>query len=187
MTITITVETGAGITGANSFVSLADFKAHADQRGRIYTSVYADAVLQAALIKMGDYLNSLPWKGVKTGQTNPMCWPRYGTEVGGSNWNQLVPPASTWVGVLDADGFYIATDAVPAAVVNAQCEGAWLIATGKDMEPSLDRGGALKSEAYDVVKFEYFSGASPTTEFRAVSNRLRGLLKGSFSIETARA
>lgn len=187
MSITITVETGAVVTGANSFVSLVDFKTHADQRARVYTAVYGDEALKAALVKMGDYLNSLPWKGVKTGRDNPMSWPRYGTEVGGSIWNQLVYPASEWVGVLDADGFYIPTDEVPAEVVNAQCEGAWLIATGKDMEPSLDRGGALKSEKYDVVAFEYFSGASPTTEFRAVSNRLRGLLKSGFSIETMRA
>ena len=61
MSITITVEDGSVVTAANSFVSLADFKAHADQRGRVYTVVYNDEVIKAALIKMGDYLNSPPW------------------------------------------------------------------------------------------------------------------------------
>lgn len=187
MAITLTVETGLVVTGANSFVSLLDFKTHCDQRGRVYTAVYNDEVIKAALVKMGDYLNSLPWKGVKTGRDNPMCEPRYGMEVGGSNWNQLVYPASTWVGVLDANGVYIATDAVPAEVVNAQCEGTWLILTGKDMEPTLARGGQVKMKRVDVIQTEWFSGAPPTTEFKAVSNRLRGLLKGSFSMETVRA
>ena len=185
MSITITVETGMVVMGANSFVSLEDFKIHCDNRGRVYTGAYVDETVKAALIKMGDYLNSLPWKGVKTDRANPMCWPRYGMDTTG--WNEISQPASSWLGVLDAEGYYIGTSEVPPEVINAQCEGTWLILTGKDMEPALDRGGALKSEKYDVVAFEYFSGASPTTEFRAVSNRLRGLLKGSFSIETLRA
>ena len=184
--MSIIVETGSVVTGANSFVSVADFQAHCDLRNRDY-SAYSDEAVEAALVKMADYLNSLNWKGVKTGRTNPMAWPRYGNEDGGNLWNQLEWPASSWIGVLDKDGFYIPTDEVPAEVVNAQCEGAWLIATGKDMEPSLDRGGALRREKYDVIEFEYFSGASPTTEFRAVSNRLRGLLKSGFSSETVRA
>ena len=71
--------------------------------------------------------------------------------------------------------------------MRAQNEGAWLILTGKDMEPSLDRGGQLKSEQYDVVKFEYFSGASPTTEFKAITNRLRGLLKNTINMELQRS
>ncbi len=187
MSITITVETGAVVTGANSFVSLTDFKTHCDQRARVYTDVYEDEALKAALVKMGDYLNSLSWKGVKTGRDNPMAWPRYGTEVGGSIWNQLEYPASEWVGVLDKDGFYIPTDEVPAEVINAQCEGAWLIATGKDMEPALARGGQIKRRKVDVIETEYFPGASPTSEFRAVSNRLRGLLRSGISIVTVRA
>lgn len=187
MSVTITVEDGSIILGANSFVSLVDWKLHADQRARVYTAVYGDEALKAALVKMGDYLNSLPWKGVKTGRDNPMSWPRYGTEVGGSIWNQLVYPASEWVGVLDADGFYIPTDEVPAEVVNAHCEGAWLILTGKDMEPALARGGQVKRKKVDVIETEWFAGAPPTTEFKAVSNRLRGLLKSSFSTEVVRA
>ncbi len=185
MAITITVETGLVVTGANSFVSLADWKLHADNRGRVYTAVYVDETVKAALVKMADYLNSLPWKGIKTARDNPMSWPRYGMTL--TDWNEMHQPASEYIGVVDNDGYLIGTGEVPAEVVNAQCEGAWLILTGKDMEPALDRGGALKREKYDVVEFEYFSGASPTTEFRAVSNRLRGLLKSSFSIEITRA
>lgn len=182
----ITVETGAVVAGANSFISLNTFTAHCDNRNRDYSS-YSDEQIEAAIIKMADYLNSLSWYGVKTARDNPMAWPRYGTEVGGSLWNQLEYPATSWVGVLDKDGFYIPTDEVPAEVVNAQCEGAWLIVTGKDMEPALDHGGDLKREKIDMLEWEYFSGASPTTDFKAVTNRLRGLVKSNNTVGMVRS
>ena len=180
------VEDGSVVSGANSFVSLDDWLSHCDDRNRDYSD-YSDDVQEAALVKMGDYLNSLSWKGVKTARDNPMCWPRYGQEIGGSLWNRLEWPASQWVGVLDKDGFYIGTEEVPAEVVSAQCEGAWLIVQGKDMEPALERGGQVKREKFDVIEFEYFGGASPTTEFKAVTNRLRGLLKSSATMDILRA
>ena len=182
--MSITVETGASVAGANSFVSVASFQTHCDNRARDYSS-YSDEQIEAALIQMGDYLNSLSWKGMKTARANPMCWPRYGDSLAG--WNEINQPASEWLGVVDGDGYIIGTAEVPDEVINAQNEGAWLILTGSNMEPSLDRGGELKREKYDVIEFEYFSGASPTTEFKAVSNRLRGLLNSATTVELQRS
>jgi hypothetical protein len=186
MTITITVETGAVVTGANSFISLADFKTYHGDRGNDLTA-YTDPQQQAALVKAADYLNGLVWKGVKTGRDNPMAWPRYGTETGGSIWNQLVYPASEWVGVLDKDGFYIPTDEVPAEVVNAQCEAAYLVLLGNDLQPALSRGGAVKRRKVDVIETEYFPGASPVNRYLTIENLLKGLLRSGFSVEMVRA
>lgn len=186
MTITIIVETGAVVTGANSFVSLADFKTYHGDRGNALTA-YTDPQQQAALVKAGDYLNGLVWKGVKTGRDNPMCWPRYGTETGGSIWNQLVYPASEWVGVLDKDGFYIPTDEVPAEVVSAQCEAAYLNLGGESLQPTLSRGGQVKMKKVDVIQTEYFPGASPVSRYLAVESLLKGLLRSGISVETVRA
>ena len=188
MTITITVEDGTIVTGANSFVSLADWKLHADNRGRVYTGTYDDETIKAALIKMADYLNSMPWFGFKTDRPNPMSWPRYGnTDQGlGNWWNQLRYPLTYFVGVLDRDGFWIGLEEVPKEVINAQCEGAWLILAGKDLEPSLDRGGQIIREKYDVIEFQYASGAQVTTEFKAITNRLKGLLKSANSMVITR-
>ncbi len=186
MTITITVETGAVVTGANSFVSLADFQTYHGDRGNVLTA-YTDEQQKAALVKAGDYLNSLTWKGVKTGRENPMCWPRYGTETGGSIWNQLEYPASEWVGVLDKDGFYIPTDEVPVQVINAQCEAAFLILGGESLQPTLSRGGQVKRKRVDVIETEYFSGASPVNRYLAVESLLKGLLRSGISVETVRA
>ena len=186
MPITLVIEDGLVITGANSFVSLDDFQTYCDDRGMDY-SAYTDDQQEAALIRSAQYLNDLRWKGVKTGRDNPMAWPRYGTEVGGSMWNQLEFPASTWVGVLDRDGFYVGTSEVPAEVVKAQCEAAFLILTGSTLEPSLDRGGAVKREKVDVIETEYFPGAPGETTFKPIINRLMGLLKSGSTIETVRA
>jgi hypothetical protein len=182
--MSITVETGAVVSGANSFVSVNTFTAHCDSRNRDYSS-YSDEQIEAALIQMADYLNSLPWKGMKTARANPMCWPRYGDTLEG--WNEINQPASMWLGVVDADGYIIGTSEIPAEVVAAQNEGAWLILTGSVMEPTLDRGGQIKREKYDVIEFEYFSGAPATTEFKAVSNRLNGLLVSTTTREIVRA
>lgn len=182
--MSITVETGAAIAGANSFVSVTTFQTYCDLRNRDYSS-YSDEQIEAALIQMGDYLNSLPWKGMKTARSNTMCWPRYGDSLYG--WNEISQPASTWLGVVDIDGFIIGTAEVPAEVVAAQNEGAWLLLTGSVLEPALERGGELKREKYDVIEFEYFSGAPTTTEFKAITNRLGGLLSSSATRDLVRS
>lgn len=181
--MSIVVETGAVVAGANSFVSLGDFLAHCDARNRDYSS-YSDEQQEAALVSFSDYLNSLPWRGFKTNRANPMCWPRYGEDLSG--WNEIVQPASAWLGVVDANGYIIGVAEIPAEVVDAQCEGAWLILQGNVMEPVLERGGMLKREKYDVIEFEYFSGANPVTVFTPVTNRLRGLLKSGSTMDIAR-
>jgi hypothetical protein len=184
--MTLLVESGTGVAGANTYITLEDFQTHCEDRGRSYSS-YTEEQQEAALVRMGDYLNSLSWKGVRTKLTQSMSWPRYGTEVGGSEWNRLEFPATQWVGVLDQDGWYLATDAVPPQVVDAQCEGAWLILTGSELEPSLDRGGQVIREKYDVIEFEYAKGAPPGVMPTTVMNRLRGLLKDNVTMQIRRA
>lgn len=174
--MSLVVEDGTVVAGANSFVSLANFKTYCDNRGRDYSSYDDDSAMIPALITMADYLNSLNWKGFKTDRANPMSWPRYGDTLSG--WNEMVQPASQYLGVIDGDGYMIGTSEIPAEVIDAQCEGAWLIVSaGAEMEPALERGGQIRREKYDVVEWEYFSGASTSTEYKSVTNRLQGLLQ----------
>ncbi len=183
MTITITVETGAGITGANSFVSLADFQAYHAARGNVLTS-YTDEQQKAALVKAGDYLNGLAWRGRKTAQANPMCWPRCEDQIYAEVGFQNI---TTTVGIIDQDGFTISTASVPTQVINAQCEAAFLNLGGETLQPTLKRGGQVKRKKVDVIETEYFAGASPTSRYLVVDALLKGLLKSSLSIETIRA
>jgi hypothetical protein len=183
MSITITVETGAVVTGANSFVSLADFKTYHGNRGNALTS-YADEVQKAALVKAGDYLNGLSWRGRKTAQANPMCWPRCDDQIYAVAGFENI---TTSVGVVDADGFIISTSTVPAQVVSAQCEAAYLILGGETLQPTLSRGGQLKRKEIDVIKYEWFPGAPPTSRYLGVEALLKGLLRSGMSIETVRS
>jgi hypothetical protein len=177
VSITITVEDGSVVTGANSFISLADWKTWADQRGRDYSS-YTDEVIKAKLIQGADYLNGLSWKGYPTDRANPMSWPRYGEEVGGNLNNLLEAQAGNYIGVLDRNGYYIGLDEVPPEVVSAQSEAVWLLLQGNTLEPVLDRGGGIKSKRVEgAVAVEYFTGASSYTKFVAIERRLSGLLK----------
>jgi len=62
MTITIVVEDGTGVTGANSYASLADLIAYADNRKiTLPVDVEDQKVL---LVKAMDYLETLRWLGV---------------------------------------------------------------------------------------------------------------------------
>jgi hypothetical protein len=183
MAITITVETGAGVIGANSFISLADFKTYHAARGNSLTA-YTDEQQKAAMVKAGDYLNGLSWRGRKTAQANPMCWPRCDDQIYAVAGFENI---TTAVGVTDADGFLISTAAVPAQVVSAQCEAAYLILKGETLQPTLSRGGQLKRKEIDVIKYEWFPGASPTSRYLGVEALLKGLLRSGFSIETVRS
>lgn len=185
MAITITVEDGSVVSGANSFISLNDFKSYLDNQGRVYSGLFDDEKLKAALVIAGQFLNNQGWKGVKTARENPMSWPRYGTSPDG--WNQLEQPASAWLGVVDRNGFFIPTDSVPGEVIQAQCEGAWLILQGYALEPILERGGGIKRRKVDVVEIEYFEAASSQTIFRTIINPLTGLLDTQASGRLVRA
>ena len=183
MTITITVETGVGVTGANSFTSLANFQAYHAARGNVLTA-YTDPQQQAALVKAADYLNGLSWRGRKTAQANPLPWPRCDDQIYAVAGFENI---TTSVGVVDKDGFIIGTGVVPAQVVNAQCEAAYLILGGEYLQPTLKRGGQVKRKRVDVIETEFFPGASTTNRYLAVEALLKGLLRSGLSIETIRA
>jgi len=184
MTITIVVETGAVVAGANSYIALADWKLWADARGYDYSSS-GDEIIKAALVRATAYLNDLPWKGFKTDRSNPLVWPRYGDEGPGNYINALRYPMTYWTGVLDRDGYWVGIAEVPKEVINAQCEAAWIILGGAELEPSLERGGMIASESVSgAVAVTYFPGASAETRFVAIEKRISGLLKtkGTFRI-----
>lgn len=183
MAITLTIETGAVVAGANTFISLANFKAYLTNRARSFTT-YTDDQLSAALIRAGQYLNGLNWMGRKTGRTNPMCWPR---ESDGDYPESFASGQEITGGVIDRNGYEIEINEVPQEAIDAQCEGAWLEVQGTSLQPSLERGGAVQSEKVDMIQTTYFSGAPGITRHMAIESLLAGLLMSTLSIETTRA
>lgn len=76
MAVTIIVEDGSGVANANAYVSVADVRAYAEQRG--ITLPASDDEVGAMIIKATDYLESFACKyqGRKTDCAQALQWPR---------------------------------------------------------------------------------------------------------------
>ena len=69
---TIVVETGAGLTNSNSYVSESDLATYAADRGVTISGTAAVLLIQAM-----DYLESKNFNGTKSHITQATQWPRY--------------------------------------------------------------------------------------------------------------
>lgn len=87
--MSIVVEDGSIVTGANSYVSAADLAAYAAARGVTLTGT--DSVL---LLKAMDYLESFDarFKGKRITRDQPLSWPRDGAVIEGWEWGSTEIP-----------------------------------------------------------------------------------------------
>jgi len=168
--MTITVETGSGDNAsANSYVSVADFKAYADARGYSYPGT--DPACEKLLIKAMDYIEAQRnlYQGIKSKNTQPLQWPRYGVSV---------------------DGYWILTTTIPPELVRAQCElavAAYTLALQPNVLPT-DTGTAKRKRVEGAVDVEYYEAASKRVlpQFTAAENLLAPLYKrGGFVVARA--
>lgn len=122
-----TPETGTGLATANAYITLAAFKAHHDDRGRVYTGLYTDPVIQAAVVKATDYLDKRfggRFRGVKGSSIQALAWPR--------------------IGAMDNSGY--ALDGVPRQLALATAEYAWIaLGLGTELAPPEDTGEVIES------------------------------------------
>lgn len=179
------VETGTGVTGANSFVALADADAYFAASGET-TWTGDDAAKEAALVRAGRYLNGLRWKGdeVREG-IQAMCWPRYGVPMQGGSGMAYYGNLYLAGGVYDYTACW-PSGAVPEKVKQAQCEAALRYLVGTDMMPDLKRGGQVVMKRVDIITTQYANGAPAGTTFPAIERLLRGFLKSSTGVTLVR-
>lgn len=69
----LVVEDGSVVAGANTYVTLAEFKAWADDRGITYGT---DAAVTQSIYRAMDYLERLQFIGNKANENQPLQWPR---------------------------------------------------------------------------------------------------------------
>lgn len=103
MSVTITATVGSET--ANSFVTLAEFRTYLGQRlnSANVLSTRSATDMSIALIDAGREFNEKAWRGVKADDDQSMAWPRRYV---------MIP-----------DGVeYLASDAIPQAIKDAQCE-----------------------------------------------------------------
>lgn len=153
------IETGAGVEGANSYVSLEEVRAYATARG--LTVPVDDAALEALVIKAKDYLETKrsEFKGNKMYGPGYLQWPRSSVRI---------------------DGFEIADDAIPAELKDAQCQCAIDLQTMDPLAPKT--GVVVKREKVDVIETEYAVSAgqtNPTPVLTKVDALLQPLLRWS--------
>lgn len=92
----------AGATNANSYATLAEAEAYMSTLTFKTAWTGVDALKEAALQQATRLLDTLYFQGTKASYSQALQWPRYGAT--------------------DRNGFYIANDTIPTALVNATAE-----------------------------------------------------------------
>ena len=171
------LETGAVVTSANTYATVATVEGYCDDRLLTMTvgdpegdavSGEATADKEAAILRAMTYIESLNYKGVKTDRDNPLKWPRNGVE--------------------DIDGAAVESDEIPQEVINALSQAFYeeMVDPGS-LQPSIGRDDLVKKEKIDVLETEYFEHRSPATkQFTIINDYLKGILESTSAVKVVR-
>ena len=154
---TIIVETGAGLTNSNSYVSESDLATYASDRGVTITGTAAVLIIQAM-----DYLESRQFLGTKSDIDQALQWPRFGVKV---------------------DAYYVDSDEIPTLLKQAEME--ICIAIDGGVDPLANLGRETKREKVGDLEVEYAIGARPDTYLTAAEAKLRKLLVNPYKVYRA--
>lgn len=164
----LVVEDGSIVESANSYISLADARAYALDRGVVLSAVDAD--LTAILVKAADYVDSFraQYMGTKVSGDQTMQWPRTGVSV---------------------EGFAIDSTAIPALLQAAQVEAAIAITNGADLRP-VGNAAPVYMEKVGPLETRYDTRGGRSTlvpRVTAVESLLRPLFRFGGKMRPVRA
>lgn len=166
--MSLIIEDGTGLAGAEAYRSIAEHQAYCQARG---ISVDPDTtVLEQQARKAVAYMTQayrLRWAGTRVSATQALDWPRY-----------LVPKNDAPGGVGPWQAYYPASP-VPTEVKDAQSELMIRTALLGDLAPDLTRGVLV--ETVGQITVEYDPASPQATRYRAVDMLLAPLLKGGGS------
>ena len=145
------VETGAIVTGADSYVTRADAITYAANRGvTLVDTVVTDEILRNAvgfLESFGD-----KFKGSRVTRDQPLSWPRIGAVIEGWSWD---------------------SDEIPRQVINAQLAVALEIFAGEDPYNPLPVAGQITQESVSgAVSVSYATGSSGAQKVTKTRNAI---------------
>ncbi len=137
--MSITVEDGSGVTGADSYITVDEARTFALNRGVTLSST--DSEVEVLIYKSMDYLESFrgDFKGWKTDDDQALQWPRTGVYI---------------------DNNYIDNDEIPNDLKNALCQ---LVMDSNTSD--IDPNGTMRetiTEKVDVIEVEYNKGYGGT-------------------------
>jgi hypothetical protein len=155
--MTLIVEDGSIVTGAESYISVSDASNYHTVRGNTaWAALTTDALREAALRRATDYMRQAyrsRWQGYKVNEDQALDWPRYDVEV---------------------EGYAVDSDIVPTEVKNACAELA-LRASAADLNPDLTQG--VLSEQVGSIQVTYDKASPQFTRYRAIDALLSPYLK----------
>lgn len=154
----LVIEDGSGVPNANSYVTVAEYRAYAVPRG--VTLPVSDTEVETQLILAMDYLEIQPWAGTPTYSDQSLAWPRDDLYIG---------------------GVLIADDVIPGKIKFAQMQLAIQVNAGVDLMPTVVGGasGAITREKVGPLETEYATynvGTQPY--FRSINALLAAYLTG---------
>lgn len=177
MTLVVT----PGDPTADSYFTLDEANAYFSARG-ITTWTGSDSAKEAAARMGTQYLDNAyrdRWKGYRTNQLQSLSWPRIG-KGGDSRFRYANRDTFFVYGIIDSDGFEINTGVVPDQVKRAAMEAALMALSGVKLEPTLARGGAIKSQSQTVgpitKSIVYMDGAPAIDRYSVIEGYLRGIV-----------
>lgn len=166
------VETGSGVTGAESYVSVAEADAYHAAHGNTATWAAAGAGgKEVALRKATAYIDGhygAQYKGYRSYPlTQALLWPR------------------AEVIEFPEDGVSIPNNVIPQRLKDAICEAA-LRAVSGTLAPDLESGGRVQSVRVGEISQTFFPNASPTTKYQQLDQLMAPLLSSTSGGRLAR-
>jgi hypothetical protein len=143
----LTIEDGSLVSGANSYVTLADARAYAEDRGAVLPIDDDDA--EVVILKAMDYLESFSdrFKGWRVERDQALSWPRSGIVIEDWAWN---------------------SDEIPRQVISAQLALVLEINAGEDpFNPSPSASLPQTRKKVGPIEVEYAAPRPPSKVSKA--------------------
>lgn len=167
--MSIIVETGSIVAGAETYVSVTDADTYHSNRNNTAWAAAITATKEAALRAATAYVDGKyrkRWKGRKVQPVaQPLEWPRTGVSV--ANSGSGLASAFTDVGVNGLS--LIPYNQIPQRLKDATCEAALRALAGP---LSADAASNIKREKLDVMETEYFSPSASAPVYPVIDNLL---------------
>lgn len=169
MPITLVIEDGSGVTGANTYGDVAGARSYATDRGIVLNA--DDEIVKSQLIKAMDYLEGLDYLGKEVSYFQALSWPRSGLQ-------------------FDPDTPFPSNE-IPPNLIKAEYQLVVEQTNGVDIEPTLNTSGGagyVLEERVDVIDTKYSERIGTTGEpiMPKVDALLRGIILPTPALRTVR-
>lgn len=146
----LVVEDGSNVSGANTYVTLAEFKAWADERGITYDN---DAKITNHIYRAMDFIERQNFQGRKANETQPLQFPRTDVMI---------------------DGYYVDANEIPKELKIALYEQINIEHLTFSKLNTVDR--RTISESIGDISVTYASNSSSQTDTPALTLALKKLI-----------